>query len=308
MEKYKKLNIKKLFAFLKINIILFNLINIYFHLLIKAKFIKISPTKVGLCVICKEENLYIKEFIKYYKNLGYNHIFLYDNNEINGEKLEDVIQKEIDEGFISIINYRGDKNKPIFRAYIDCYEKNNKDYNWLSFFDVDEFLEIKPKGIKIQEFLDNRRYKKCQNVKFNWLLYSDDNKLHYEKKTVQERFKTALYRNFLNKHVKSTVRGNLPINYWIGATNPHTGENNYKCCSASGKQISKISPYNIYYDYKYAELKHYRTKTIEEYINKMKKGKPDGELDVRYMIRMFYHTNSKTEEKSKIFKKEFNIY
>ena len=85
-----------------------------------------ASIKVGLCMICKLENLYIQEFIDYYKKLGYNHIFIYDNNEINGERFEDVIQNEIDKGFVSIINYRGDKEKPQFRAFIDCYEKNNK--------------------------------------------------------------------------------------------------------------------------------------------------------------------------------------
>ena len=250
-RRYKrgKRKIKKSFnIFIKLNskiaiiIILFLLFickikykNISSKMSSEIKYKNISSTKVGLCIICKEENLYIKEFIDHYKNLGYNHIFIYDNNDINGEKLEDVIQKEIDEGFISIINYRGDRDKPLFRAYIDCYKKNNKNYNWLSFFDIDEFLEIKPKGIKIQEFLNNERYNNCQNIKFNWVLYSDDDKLYYENKPVQDRFKTALYDNILNNHIKSTVRGNLSTNYWIRASNPHTGKNNYNCCSSSGK-------------------------------------------------------------------------
>ena len=232
-------------------------------------------------------------------------------NKRTNEKLEDVIQKEIDEGFISIINYRRGKRDSQIKAYIDCYRKNNKNYDWLSFFDVDEFLEIKPKGIKIQEFLNNERYNNCQNVKFNWVLYSDDNKLYYENKPVQERFKTALYKNILNNHVKSTIRGKLSTNYWIGASNPHTGLNNYNCCNPSGKQISKNSPYNTPYDYEYGYLKHYRTKTIEEYIKKMKKRIYDCNFTkgyLRYMFTMFYCTNKRTKEKSDIFKKEFNAY
>ena len=238
-----------------------------------------SNTKVGLCIICKTENLYIKEFSEHYKHLGYNHIFIYDNNDIYGERFEKVLQKEIDEGFISIINYRGDKERPIFKAYIDCYEKNSKNYDWISFFDIDEFLELKPKNIKIQEFLDNPRYNYCQNVKFNWLLFSDNDKIYYENKPIQKRFTLALYNNTLNNHVKSTVRGNLKTNYWKGAWNPHSGLNNYNCCSSSGKKISNRSPFNVPYDYKYGYLKHYRTKTIEEYLNKIKKGKPDNKID-----------------------------
>jgi len=263
--------------------------------------------KVCICIICKTENLYIQEFIDYYRELGYNHIFIYDNNDIDGEKFEDVIQKEIDKGFVSIINYRGDRDKPLFRAYIDCYEKNNKNYDWLSFLDIDEYLELKPKGIKIQEFLNNERYKNCQNVKLNWVLYSDDEKLHYENKPVYKRFNTPLFQNILNNHVKSTVRGNLSTNYWVGAPTPHTGNNKYNCCSSSGKQISKNSSFNWPYDYEYGYIKHYRTKTIEEYLNKMKKGKPDFIMDYNYMIDMFFKTNKKTKEKLDIFKKEFNI-
>jgi len=267
----------------------------------------IYSKKVGLCLICKGENLYIKEFIDHYINLGYSHFFIYDNNDINGEKLEDIIHKEIESGLISIFNYRGINKKPQFKVYIDCYERNNKNYDWLSFFDTDEFLEIKPNGIKIQDFLDNERFKNCQNVKFNWLLFSDDNKLYYENKSIQKRFKRPLFNNSLNKHVKSTIRGNLSSNYWKGAQNPHSGVNNYNCCTPSGNQISKISPYNEPYDFKYGYLKHYRTKTIEEYIKKMRKGRADYELDYKYMIDTFFLTNKKTKHKLDIFKKEFNI-
>ena len=56
--------------------------------------------KVCLCVIGKRENRYVKEFVEHYKKIGYNKIFIYDNNEINDEKFEDVIQDEINKGFV----------------------------------------------------------------------------------------------------------------------------------------------------------------------------------------------------------------
>ena len=167
-KKYKK-NAEKLFNMLKefsckITIIIILILILIF--LFEIKFTNISSTKVGLCICIKEENLYIKEFIEHYKNLGYNHIFIYDNNDIDGEKLEDIIQKEIDEGFVSIINYRGNNKKPQMKIYIDCYKKNKKNYHWLSFFDVDEFLEIKPKGIKIQNFLGKKDINIVKILKF----------------------------------------------------------------------------------------------------------------------------------------------
>ena len=50
------------------------------------------------------------------------------------------------------INLR-EKPTPQRFAYTDCYEKNNKNYDWLSFFYFDEFLEIRPKAKNIQDFL-----------------------------------------------------------------------------------------------------------------------------------------------------------
>ena len=311
---YKKYFIKSLIVlyfliFFKIkscfpNVIL-RIFNTIFNNIFKLK--TFSSTKVCLCLICKKENLYIKEFINHYKNLGYNHIFIYDNNDIKGEKLEEIIKDEIDNEFVTIINYRGAKNKPQFRVYIDCYEKYNKKYDWLSFFDADEFLELIPKGIKIQEFLDNERYTYCQNVKFNWVLYSDDNQIHYYNKPIQERFTTPLFNNSLNNHVKSTVRGNLSFNYWKGAWNPHSGVIKYNCCSSSGEKISSDSPYNEHLDYKYGYLKHYRTKTIEEYIDKIKRGRADADVDYKDMVDKFFISNQKTKQKLDIFTKEFNI-
>ena len=40
--------------------------------------------KASVCCIGKRENLYIREFVEWYKNLGFYHIYLYDNNDIDG--------------------------------------------------------------------------------------------------------------------------------------------------------------------------------------------------------------------------------
>jgi len=85
--------------------------------------------------------------------LGYNHIFLYDNNDINDEKFEDIIKYEIKNGFVTLINFRGIRGyvNPQIKAYKDCYEKNNNKYEWLSFYDIDEYLQLIPSNLKIQD-------------------------------------------------------------------------------------------------------------------------------------------------------------
>ena len=55
----------------------------------------IESLKVCICSIGKLENRYIREYAQHYKKYGVDKIFLYDNNDINGEKFEEVIEDYI---------------------------------------------------------------------------------------------------------------------------------------------------------------------------------------------------------------------
>lgn len=268
--------------------------------------------KVGLCVIGKNENLYIREFIDYYYNLGYNHIYLYDNNDINGERFEDIIQDYIKIGFVSLIDYRGIQGSninPQLNAYRDCYDKFNMTYNWLSFFDIDEYLEINPSYSKIQNFLSSKRYAHCQNIKINWVYYTNNNSLYYENKPLQKRVNIPIYNLSLNQHIKSTVKGNLSKNFWSLANNPHTSLINFTTCSSSGRIINFSSPLINPPDYKYAYIKHYQNKSFEEYCLKIKRGRPVPQFDEyrNLKIKLLFYDNKNNSEKLHILRKVFNL-
>ena len=270
-----------------------------------------SNLKVCLCVVGKNENIYAKEYVTYYKELGYNHIYIYDNNDHKTERFEDVLQEEIDSNFVTIKNVRG-RGTPQCYAYRDCYEKNNKNYDWLSFFDFDEFLEVRPQAKNIQEFLGNKRYEKCVNVKINFLFYSDNELLYYDSRPVQERFTTPLYGHYNNRVIKSTVRGGLSKNYWSSGCTPHTSGRKYTSCNSLGEVIDSNAGDNKNVNYTYAALKHYYTKTVEEYAKKSRRGDaylPTGWDDNRkyYKIRNYFVYNKKTDEKVNLFKRLFGL-
>ncbi len=268
-----------------------------------------NKIKICLCTIGKNENLYIKEFVDYYKKLGYDKIFLYDNNDINGERFKDIIYNEIENGFITLIDYRGlnGKKNPQINAYRDCYKKNSQKYDWLSFFDIDEYLKLIPSSLNIQNFLNNKRYKHCQNVKINWIFYTNNNSLFYENKSLEQRVNIPLLNSTENLHIKSTVRGKLPINYWSIAINPHTSLNKFVSCSSSGKIIDYKSPFNNPPDYKYAHINHLHNKSFEEYCLKIKRGRPMPKYKIykKKMIKQLFKINRNNKIKLKILKKIF---
>ena len=316
-----------------INLIFFKLFSFFFLLFIYLienntniskkinKYIKswTNNISVCLCVIARHENLYAKEYVNHYKKLGYNHIFIYDNNDKDGERFEDVIQKEINSGFVSILDWRGNRGYtenegPQLDVYRDCYEKNNKYYDWLSFHDFDEFLEIYPKNLKIQDFLGNERYKHCQSLKLNFLMFSDNDLLYYDNRPLQVRFTEPLYTNIDNTVIKSTIRGGLKENYWKNAKNTHTSLMNITSCNTNGEIIDNKSMFNKKYNFTYAALKHYYPKSLEEYVRKLIRGRAtlkytplNTNEEKHKRMKNFFYYSKKTEEKVNLYKKLLNI-
>ena len=176
--------------------------------------------------------------------------------------------------------------------------------SWLSFFDFDEFLILKPKNIKIQKFLTNKRYRYCENIKINWIFYSNITTLYYENKPLKKRF---IHSANIDKHIKSTVRGNLSINYWLKAKNPHSG-NQFNSCTSSGIRISSISPFNDPPDIRYAYINHYSFKSFEEYCYKLIRGLADHYKNGIFIkIKNFYLENKYDINKLNIMNKIFNL-
>ena len=98
---------------------------IIFYLIIKNILI-LNKIKVCLCTVGKKENKYIREFVAHYKNYGVDKIFLYDNKGIE---------------------------RPQLSSYKDCYRKHYRKYNWLIFYDIDEFIFLKNYS-NIKDFLN----------------------------------------------------------------------------------------------------------------------------------------------------------
>ena len=322
-RKYK--NVKKKYNRIKItefslNEILIKIIIIIFLLVIafqilkrnKKKFlynnlkIKSSNTKVAMCTIAKKENRYIKYFVEFYKKLGYDHIYFFDNNEPGDESINDleIVKDGIKEGFITVIDYSAKIPNVVTQSYYDCYEKYNMEYDWISFYDIDEFLMLDPKYSTIQEYLDNPRLNSCELVKINWRVYTDNDQLDYVDASPVDRFPNETNYKTENRHVKSTIRGRLDYKKFKRNYSPHSIYSNISACSSSGKTTG-WSYYLYPPDFEGGSLNHYVTKSVREFFYKKYKTKVDtrniSEGTKRYLFNYFFSVNRKTKEKVDIF-------
>ena len=61
--------------------------------------------KTLLCCIGRRENQHIREFVEWYKKLGFTNIVLYDNNYDGEEDFHDAIGDYIDDGYVILKDY-----------------------------------------------------------------------------------------------------------------------------------------------------------------------------------------------------------
>ena len=215
----------------------------------------------------KKENLYVKEFIHYYRKLGFNKIFIYDDNDANTEKFRDVINPLIN--FVKI--YENIKNKINNQpeAFTDCYKNNKDKFDWFLMVDMDEYLVIVNDTLK--NYLLNPVFNKCDFIKIHWAIATDNNLLHYENRSLFERFKGQYkYSSF----IKSMIRGHIDNLKYCVHSPCYSPKRNFTC-----NNIGQIIQYkNINFEYIYpiniekAYIIHFKYKSTEEFINKYKRG------------------------------------
>jgi len=275
----------------------------------------VTGSGIALCVIGRRENRYAREFIAHYKALGFDKVFLCDNNRNGEERFDDVLSDYIGEGFVEVLNYRGMPGIQC-TAYTDVYRRFGEKYRWMAFFDFDEYLEIVDGANvhghdgRIHRLM--RGYEEYDCVFFNWMNYGDNGLVRDDGRDLSERFTEPLpsiqyvqYKDIPeNDHVKCVVRGGIKnLEFYLC---PHLpGAPKLECCNSIGEYCEQ-KPYHKA-DYSVAYLKHYITKTIEEWVSiKWQKGAGTNasieEFRSRYAGRFFKY-NEWTPEKENVFRK-----
>ena len=281
----------------KISLKLIIIVYLIFIILIS----NLKKLKICICTIAKNENRYIKEYVDYYKKYGVDKIYLYDNNNLNGERFEEVIKEYIDQNYVEINNWRGIKS-PQMMFYNDCYNQNYDKYDWLIFNDIDEYIYLNNFN-NIKHFLNEPRFEKCENIQLNWLLFTDNNLIYYTNKSLLERFTEIdplVKTRHINKHSngKSILRGHISN---IKITNFHCISDKLRTCDGFGRQ-----KYYIQKDYKYYYFKHFFCKSTEEFIEKLRKGDVYKGTNI-VKIKKYFSFNKVTYKKIFYIEKEIGV-
>lgn len=231
--------------------------------------------KIALAVGIKGSNDYLNEYVSHYLSIGFDTVIIYDNNEPLGENPMDVLQEYQDN--IIYIDARGERNRQRqWNFYTDVYRQYGGAYDWIAFFDDDEMLFLNVDS-DAKQWLSRPCFNDVDVIGVNWRMMSDNGLIRYENKPLKERFTeycdsnaTTIYSFPQNKHIKSIVhcskcKTDHPD---LLFKHPHfpktTVTSGLITVDASGNRIKSEYPF-CQPAFEFAELRHYQTKSTEEF-------------------------------------------
>jgi hypothetical protein len=206
----------------------------------------------ALVCIAKDEDNYIQEWVDYHLKLGFDSIFIYENDW----------ESYIEHSQVFKIKVNGIKKQiPSYNHFIHNFKH---EYDWVSFLDVDEFLVLK-KHKTIKEFLED--FDGEDAIGINWVFFGDNNNnnINNNNYSLVERFTKREISP--NEHIKSIVN---PKKVQYMHVHNHSG----KCVDTNKKRIDN-TPYNNSGPIDIAQINHYFVKTKDEFYKKINRGRAD---------------------------------
>jgi hypothetical protein len=206
---------------------------------------------IAICAIAKNENQYLDEWINHYLELGIDQIIIYDNNS--------TIPIEISNKKVKVVKWTDDKFYSQSRAYLDCC-RNNQEFDFIGFFDIDEFYQSKLSGnIKLDFKMLQDKIGDFDALGVYWRIYGS-NPAYLERHSEKE------YTQWWdNSHIKSFVNPKKVIDF----PDPHKARINGRYINELGQDI--YSPLGEHTS-KYIWIKHIFTRSLSEFQEKMERG------------------------------------
>lgn len=222
--------------------------------------------RCALVAIAKNENKYIEEWVRYHSKIGFNRILIYDNDSSDGmtDKI-DALSLILP---VERINWPSiDRVSPQRSAYNHAV-KNNSDYVWMLFIDIDEFLV--PWGYESLDEFINVIPSNAGSVAINWQTFGSSGLISDDYKSVIDAFENCGGENWShNSHFKTFAKVSLIKEMKIHDVELYDGVklgSDFKPL----KLISEGRMEKVIHDG--IQVNHYQCKTYSEFIKRMSRG------------------------------------
>ena len=159
-----------------------------------------------ICTFIKIENQYLNDWCKYHINLGFDNIYIYNNDSINGyigDYLDNSIKNKV---HIIKINNKKLQKKDLYSKFYNLFKLN---FKWCAFIDIDEFIVL-TKWSNISHFLNEEYFNNIFILRLNNYIYKTGNRIEKLNKLSKSKyFKNKILENNYKNQTKPIVKGSL---------------------------------------------------------------------------------------------------
>ena len=185
----------------------------------EERYVQLSEQYI-VCGIAKQERDYIKDWVKYHLDIGFDRIYLYDNNDPDGESYGSLLDEYIKNDQLEIIDVRGIPGQQL-NSYLTTYY--GIPFTYVAFIDIDEFITIDSSYTDIKDYITktDKPELKSTGIVLQWHCFAGsdntDNSIPiYERNLnkIPPRMKKDSRSEFINGWSKSIIhRGhNIDMN------------------------------------------------------------------------------------------------
>lgn len=244
-----------------------------------------SSYYISVCCIIKDENSYLKEWMEYYLKTGVEHFFIYDNE--SSEPVIHTLKRLGLAKYATVTVIKGISQQQ--NAYDHCLWHYGYKSRWMAFVDMDEF--IVPKATKGNLPLFLKDFEGYGGLGINWLVFGSGGVKEKSNRPQIETFTWRSDENFsANKHIKSIVQPRFVKR----SMDPHAFiyRKGHFCVNEKFNRITNaFSPLTV----KKIQINHYYCRSLEEYEEKLKRGRADNDTIKRKLEDFdYYDTRSNT--------------
>ncbi|KAL6745533.1 hypothetical protein V8C86DRAFT_2975436 [Haematococcus lacustris] len=238
----------------------------------------------AICVVAKDENMYVREWLTYHRCLGVDKVYLYDHNSTL--PLRQGIEDLIASGYVQYIPYTGSHVRYTHgfssdlqrfqttiqgQVYKDCLARFSGRHTFMGFIDVDEFVAFHEPGlIDINSLL--RRYEAYGGLSLYWVLLGSSGHLQPPAAGVVPSYRQCLprrhkantqFKTFVNTAFSPTMYSPHRASFAASVATAYLVDENMRRIA---KGRNKNSTHGV------AAVYHYATKSWADFEAKRRRG------------------------------------
>lgn len=213
--------------------------------------------KTAICTCIKDEQAYLKEWLDYHLNLGFDHIYLYEDN---GSISHSDIVKDYDNVTLLPINIaskecvKGGRQMQSIKHSLRTLKGK---YDWIAFIDVDEFIRLEE---NLRDLLN--KYSEYDSIYLSWKMFGACGRIDKPEGTVQESYTTPELNVDFNKLIGHQYQHKSIVN----VNRNSLIKDNHTVCDGINMNGGKEGKPGIHHT---AWIDHYFTKSWKEWCNRI---------------------------------------